>query len=145
MSRFESMDFIHIEPGIFHGNLVFGSQNVGESVMSECSLLKYPNMDQPGFQLPLSLVLTEFHFLLLYPRKIQAISTLTSDVVWEQSMDYSLGGDLRGLAQDVVTRIIWMYSDKAIFEVVVRDEDRNVWELYMRQEDYESALKYCKV
>ena len=32
-----------IGPGVYHGNLVFGSQNAGENVMTDMSLLPYPH------------------------------------------------------------------------------------------------------
>jgi hypothetical protein len=61
--------------------LIFGSQNPGESVVQDASLLSYVDPKDP----PISLVLTEFHYLLLYSTKIQAISVLNKEVVWEES------------------------------------------------------------
>ncbi len=67
-------------PGIYYGDLIFGSQVPGESVMTDTSLLPYPNPDV----YPISFILTEFHFILLYPDKIQAICTLNKQVVWQE-------------------------------------------------------------
>ena len=52
----------------------------GESVMTDAALLPYPNPDD----YPISMVLTEFHYILLYLDKIQAISILSNEVVWEE-------------------------------------------------------------
>lgn len=128
---------------MFYGSLVFGSQNTGETVMSEWNLIRYPNMDNADFQLPVSLILTEFHFLLLYRNKIQAISILSKDIVWEVPLPVQ--SKVLGLSHDVVNRTIWLYSEKAIFEITLKDEDRNVWEMYNTQGEYELALQYCKV
>jgi len=78
-------------PGVYYGDLIFGSQNAGESVMVEHSLVPYPSYpefiaDDRGRQLslPLCLILTQYHFILLYFDRIQAISAITREVVWEE-------------------------------------------------------------
>jgi hypothetical protein len=73
-------------PGIYYGDLIFGSQNPGDSVMTDSNLLPYhisPGEGDGTTPVPISLVLTEFHFILLYTHKIQAISTLSKEIVWE--------------------------------------------------------------
>jgi len=148
-------------PGIFYGELVFGSQNPGDSVISESSLLTYPrttntdnnsnrnqNMIPPSTN-PLALVITEFHFLLLYEDKLQAVSSLSKSIAWEEyfskSVSIRLGRDrVMGLASDSINKTIWLYSQFGVYEVVVNNEDRNVWEMYLEKGQYEDALKYCK-
>ena len=128
-------------PGIYYGDLIFGSQIPGESVMTDTSLLPYPNSDIP----PLSLVLTEFHFLLLYSDKIQAICTLNKEVVWEENFPKSQKlGRMVGLAYDPFEKTVWVYGEYSVFELVITREDRNVWQLYLDKGQYEAALQYCK-
>eukprot|EP01114_Cavostelium_apophysatum_P012613 TRINITY_DN2865_c0_g1_i3.p1 TRINITY_DN2865_c0_g1~~TRINITY_DN2865_c0_g1_i3.p1 ORF type:complete len:686 (+),score=202.00 TRINITY_DN2865_c0_g1_i3:113-2170(+) len=134
-------------PGIYHGDLLFGSQNAGDSVMVDTSLLAYPrNIDR--MTLPISMVLTEFHFILLYEDKIQAISTLSKNVpivVWEETFTKSARlGRVWGLSYDPIARLIWMYAQYSVFEVVIVKEDRNVWEMYLEKEQYAEALQHCK-
>ena len=75
-------------PGIYVGGLRFGSQKPGDSVMVDCKNIPYPsttnttnssnnnnnnnnsnNIDGPAVK-PVSFVITEFHYLLMYDRKL---------------------------------------------------------------------------
>lgn len=95
-------------PGIFHGELLFGSQSkgvteivvpvllmsvvgcvcVGDSVMIDTTLLPYPsdnnNSSNSTPNTPLSLALTEFHFLLIDPERFRCVHKLTEEVVFDQ-------------------------------------------------------------
>ena len=45
---------------------------------------------------------------------------------------------------DPVTKAIWAYSEDAIFEVIVKDESRDVWRLLLQNNQFTAALEYCK-
>jgi vacuolar protein sorting-associated protein 18 len=49
------------------------------------------------------------------------------------------------LASDPVKGTLWVCTAAAIFEVVVTDEDRDVWEHYLTEGQFELALQYAKV
>lgn len=130
-------------PGVYHGDLLFGSQNPGDPVMVDTSLLPYPQTR--ANELPISLVLTEFHFLFLYSDRIIAISTLNNQVVSDDPFPKNQRiGRVRGMTRDAVARTIWLFAEFAVYEVVVTKEDRNVWQMYLDKGQYESALQYCK-
>ena len=50
-----------------------------------------------------------------------------------------------GLAADPVRRTYWVYTDQSLFEIVVGNEDRDVWKIYLDKGHYEVALRYAKV
>lgn len=63
--------FIYLQvPGIYHGNLVFGSQNPGEHVIDNAQLLQYVSFfcvrAIPSFSV-------QFYLILLFPLDIQQI------------------------------------------------------------------------
>lgn len=89
--------FRHSGPGVYHGLLAFSNQTVGDSVIDSANLLPYPavaldaeianrgNGDQHTVaEIPLSIGLTEFHFLLLYRDRVMGISSLDDRVVFEE-------------------------------------------------------------
>eukprot|EP00026_Physarum_polycephalum_P001709 Phypoly_transcript_01711.p1 GENE.Phypoly_transcript_01711~~Phypoly_transcript_01711.p1 ORF type:complete len:601 (+),score=99.91 Phypoly_transcript_01711:237-1805(+) len=132
------------EPGLYHGDLVFGSQNPGDKVTTDTSLLPYLKKDPRGVPLPpLSTTLTEFHFLLLYEDELQAICKLNSQVVFRYEFNPRVVR-LKGLAHDHIKGTIWIYGEQIVYEISVNNEDRNVWELYLQKEQFEMALQYCK-
>ena len=128
-------------PGIYTGDLIFGSQIAGESVMTDTNLFPYPN---PA-NIPIDLLLTEFHLILLYPNKVHAISTLNNSIVWEEQFPKNNKyGTMTGLAYDPIEKSCWLYGNLNVFELIISNEDRNVWDLYLQKNLYESALQYCK-
>ena len=38
-----------------------------------------------------------------------------------------------------------MYTDSSLFELVIGNEDRDVWSIYLDSGDFVTALKYSKV
>lgn len=38
-----------------------------------------------------------------------------------------------------------MYTDQSLFELVVANEDRDVWKIYLEKGQFDTSLKYAKV
>lgn len=53
--------------------------------------------------------------------------------------------EIRGLAADPVRPTYWIYTDSSLFELVVGNEDRDVWRIYLEKGKYDVALRYAKV
>ena len=49
-----------------------------------------------------------------------------------------------GLNSDPSDKTHWLYTSQAIFELVVSDEDRDVWRIMLKREEYEPSLKFAK-
>ena len=113
--------------GIYYGNLVFGSQDKGQDVLQNGKLLAYPNA-QP----PLSLTMTEFHFLLVHKNRLLAINQLSEEIVYEEVLNTATFGEMQGLATDSRKDTVWLYSDKFVFAVDILKEDRDAWKLYLQ-------------
>lgn len=39
----------------------------------------------------------------------------------------------------------WMHTNQSIYEIVVKDEDRDVWKIYLGRSNWELARRYAKV
>jgi hypothetical protein len=50
-----------------------------------------------------------------------------------------------GLTADPVSRTYWVYTDKSILEVLVKNEDRDVWRAKLERGDHAGALSFVKV
>lgn len=123
-------------PGIFHGNLANGISAVQGHITQDTALLYYPEQEQSA----LSVLMTEFHYIVLYADHVECVSRLGEKTVFEEGIPKRP----RGLAQDPLIGTLWLFCEGAIFEIVVTDEDRDVWRLLMDKGDWESALTYCK-
>eukprot|EP01133_Synstelium_polycarpum_P000223 gene223-271_t len=133
-----------ISQGIYHGDLIFGSQNPGDKFTSSISVLDFTRRDHRGQPIPpLSFALTQFHFLFLYEDKLQAIGKLNGQIVYEYPFNPKQR-KLKGITVDSSNGTTWIYSENIVFELCIREEDRNAWKLYLERGQFETALEYCK-
>ncbi|KAI0321128.1 Pep3/Vps18/deep orange family-domain-containing protein [Amylostereum chailletii] len=138
-------------PGIYHGS--FNLQLNSDDHIDNAQLFPYPAFPaSPGTsqgdaslpETPVSIALTEFHFILLYPDRIAAISTLDENLAYEEVLPLKPGEEVRGLTSDPVRKTYWVYTDQSLFELVVGNEDRDVWKVYLQKGKFDVALKYAK-
>ncbi|GAA5866874.1 hypothetical protein JCM3774_004586 [Rhodotorula dairenensis] len=138
-------------PGVYHGNLVFPPASVelqpGDAVIDSASLIPYP-LDSSGTfsadEQPISMALTEHHFVLLYADKICAVDILTDKVVYQEALDLPDGSRPVRLSTDVLRKTCWMHAETSIFELVIRDEDRDVWKVYLARQNWDQAKRSAK-
>ena len=150
-------------PGVYHAMLSYADQQVGDSVVDSANLLPYPAVEpadgvNPSHyrqstassiggamaEIPLSIALTEFHFILLYQDRVMALNSLDDQVVFQEALPLKANERVIGTAVDVAKRTFWVYTDASIFELVVRDEDRDVWRIYLERGSFDASLKYAK-
>lgn len=104
--------------------------------------------------MPVGIAMTEYHFLLLYPDALVAVSRVSEEKVWEERIEKK-GGAYKGIVVDPTTGVMWLYSDKGVWQVLKKDEDRDVWRLYLEKAQssgtrdadgthFETALQKCK-
>ncbi|EMD42009.1 hypothetical protein CERSUDRAFT_110549 [Gelatoporia subvermispora B] len=124
-------------PGVFHGSLNFDSTS--DDLIDGAQLLPYPASD-----VPVSIALTEFHFILLYPNQVMAVSSLNEHLAYEEGLPLKPNEVVRGLTADPVRNTFWVYTDQSIFELGVTNEHRDVWGIYLEQGKYDIALQYAK-
>ena len=51
---------------------------------------------------------------------------------------------MRGLTADSVRKTFWVYTDQSLFELLVKNEDRDIWKVYLEREKFDAALKHAK-
>ncbi|KAL7317653.1 tethering complex subunit [Mucor circinelloides] len=134
--------------GIYHGNLDFSEKD--DHVITDANLLPFPptTYDEESGNLvtdiPISIVITEFHFILLYAGYVRAVCRLNDKIVFEEVIPLNKDEVVQGLAVDDIKRTYWIYTSDAMYELVIKDEDRDVWKLYLQKKNYTVALQYCK-
>lgn len=114
------------------------------------------------------MALTEWHFVLLYEDRVCAVDLLTDKVVYNEPLDLvrspfplslissreltfsklepkpPASRPIR-LATDPLRRTCWMHTESAIYELVIRDEDRDVWRVYLARGNWDAAKRAAKV
>ncbi len=46
---------------------------------------------------------------------------------------------------DDVKETVWVHTGQAIYEVVITEEDYEVWTFYLQKNQFDMAMDYCKV
>ncbi|KAK4699337.1 vacuolar protein sorting-associated protein 18, partial [Phenoliferia sp. Uapishka_3] len=152
-------------PGIYHGSLTFPSPSSdhlhpGDGIIESASLVPYPaepssaihissnyhedDQHEGRTEVPISMALTEWHFVLLYEDRIRVIGLLSDKVVWEEALDLPPGVKPLRLVTDTMRKTCWMFTDQSIYEIVIKDEDRDVWKIYLGRNNWELARRYAK-
>ncbi len=130
------------ESGVFHGSLrLSADMAAGDSAMVKATLLKFPDSNKS----PVSMALTEHHFLFVYADKFQSVRRLDEAVVFEQVLPQRIG-KVQGLCIDETEspHLYWAYSESALFEVTIIKEDREISGLYLKMGQFDLAKAYAK-
>ncbi|KAL3953554.1 hypothetical protein ACCO45_011510 [Purpureocillium lilacinum] len=136
--------------GVFHGKLlnVPADNSLGSRVFSDSKMLPRAQIiaaESSGRRRPTSetidaLALTQWHIVSLVGGRVIATNRLTGDMVSEHDV---LGAGQRpiGFSVDMQKNTFWLFTSEEIYEIVVRDEDRNIWEIMMKNKQFEPALR----
>ncbi|KIJ45146.1 hypothetical protein M422DRAFT_251339 [Sphaerobolus stellatus SS14] len=137
--------------GIYHGSLKYTSASPSDDLIDSPQLQTYQELHNPyedsqsdALVLPLSMGMTEFHFVLLYLDKVVAIRRLDYKVIYEENLPLKPGEEVRGMTVDHIRKTYWIYTDTSLFELVVTNEDRDVWHVYLEKNMPDVALNFAK-
>ncbi|KAK9133746.1 hypothetical protein Scep_013274 [Stephania cephalantha] len=138
--------------GIYHGGLNFGAQhsssNGDENFVENKGLLDYSKLSEGTEAVkPISLALSEFHFLLLIGDKVKVVNRISEQIVEELHFDHSsdsVSTGIIGLCSDATAGLFYAYDQNSIFQVSVHDEGQGMWQVYLEMKDYITALAHCR-
>jgi hypothetical protein len=127
--------------GIYIGSVDFPpNASPGTSLISKGFTLNYTDLKKQTP--PSSMLLTQFHVLIIFENMVVAVNHLSKELVWERPFTKN-SGKLRGFCKDERSGTLWLYSEKAIWEVRFDNEERDVWRILLQKEQFTEALGYC--
>lgn len=129
--------------GVMHGKIPLTSSatDAKNKIFKESDLFLSTELNAADSQHLQSLVLTEYHILLLANNTIYGINRLNNQVVFRESIP---GEPIIGLYSDSVNSTYWAYTSDSIYEIVVDNEDREIWKTLLENKEYEEALRLTK-
>ncbi|PFH32092.1 Pep3/Vps18/deep orange family protein [Besnoitia besnoiti] len=92
---------------------------------------------------PLSVLVTDFHVLMLYGGKLVALSRITEKTVLEVPFSAVKYGVVRRLLQDPFDGGVFLYTDTFVCQIVISNESAQAWRLYLEQGKFALALSHC--
>jgi hypothetical protein len=140
--------------GVYYGGLITSpaSPELGSKLFAEAKLLprsQLPTLEssngrRKAVQEPTdSIALTQWHVLHLVGGRIVAVNRLDDTVVFDQVV-LDPGQKALGLFTDQQKNTFWLFTSQEIYEIVVTDEDRDVWKVMLQTEHFDAALRYAK-
>lgn len=90
-----------------------------------------------------SMVMTEWHILVLVEGRIVAVNRLNGEVVYDQEVLEPRQSNL-GLVADTKMHTYWLFTRDEIFEIEVDDEDRDIWRILLRGHHFDAALRHAR-
>lgn len=120
--------------------LAAASSADGKASSSRKKTSASPEQQSPAIQ---AIALTQWHILHLVGPRVVATNRLTGQVVYDQVILLE-GQRAIGLVVDAQKNTFWLFTSQEIFEIVVRDEDRDVWRIMLAQQQFESAMRYAR-
>ena len=147
--------------GVFHGKLLSSpaDQDLGKRVFAESKLVSKAQITNAVAAMTTSLetggarraaaaeqidsiALTQWHIVHLVGGRVVVTNRLTGAVVHDQVV-LSSGERPLGLSVDIEKNTLWLFTTQEIFEVVVRDEDRHIWEIMLGRQQFDAALEHA--
>ncbi|ESO97284.1 hypothetical protein LOTGIDRAFT_214111 [Lottia gigantea] len=130
-------------PGVYYGSIDTTGSAGANSVLSNTKLIPYPK-DKVDIGKPVSMVMTEFHVLILFADRLKAVCTLNEQTIYDDLFVNERFGKVLGICKDPIRGTIWTYTTNSVFKYRITHEDRDVWQMYLEKEDFESAKEYCQ-
>ncbi|EAL21567.1 hypothetical protein CNBC6050 [Cryptococcus deneoformans B-3501A] len=143
-------------PGLYTSSLSSAPSN---DILLRPSLIPYPIFDDSALHdfaprpapsspslpaIPIAVAVTQWHWLLLYSDRVAGVSRENEKVVWEEKLPLSVDEKAIGMSADPVSRTFWIYTNKSILEILVRNEDRDIWRAKLEKGEYTEALNFAK-
>ncbi|XP_030762434.1 vacuolar protein sorting-associated protein 18 homolog isoform X2 [Sitophilus oryzae] len=135
------------EKGIYYGEIDIANDNDMTSFSSRIKELEYPKPLYEDYskspKYPLSIALTQFHILLAYSDSIKGMCLLNQEVVYEDQYNEAFG-KLVSVLKDSRTGQIWAVTENAMFRFRVHKEERNIWQIFCANKQFDLAKKYSR-
>jgi len=129
--------------GVYCGNIDLSCASGPHSVTADTKLIQYQRDEDERPDAPLSIVLTEFHILVLFADRMKVVCSLNEQLIYNDLFTDRFGA-LLGLCRDPVKETIWAFTPKAVFKYRIVRESRNVWQIYLDQNQFSLAKQYCQ-
>ncbi|MCJ1371628.1 hypothetical protein MMC20_002847 [Loxospora ochrophaea] len=139
--------------GLFYGKLFSNLETtqLGRKVMNESKTFLRPQIPasesasgrkRPTQEPIRGVALTQWHMLCFVEGRIVAINKLDGQIVYDQVI-LEPGQNAVGLFADQKKNTFWLFTAQEIFEIVVTDEDRDVWKIMLKNQQFDAALHYA--
>lgn len=140
--------------GVYHGTIPESPsrQETGHRIFDQAKMI--PRTDLPTSESPRGgvkliqdpikgMTLTRWHILTLVEGRIVAINRLNGNIVYDQAI-IEPGESSLGLVSDPKKNTHWFFTGRVIYEIAAHDEDREVWKVFLKEQQFDAALHFAR-
>lgn len=136
--------------GVFHGSV--RNPSTDETIFDKANMVPrsvFPATESARggrkvIQDPIKgMILTQWHIITLVEGRIVAINRLNGEIVYDQAVIEPDQTSL-GLVSDLKKNTYWLFTGQEIFEIAANDEDRDVWRVFLKEQQFDAALRYAR-
>ena len=81
--------------------------------------------------------------LALTDTTLYAVNRLDDSIVFQQNL-VDPGATVLGLCSDPKKSTFWVFTSAEIYEIVVTDEERDLWKILLKEKSFEKAMRFAK-
>ncbi|PGH23404.1 hypothetical protein AJ80_02514 [Polytolypa hystricis UAMH7299] len=89
------------------------------------------------------MTMTQWHILTLVEGRIVAVNRLNGEIVYQQEV-IDPGQSSLGLITDQKKNTYWLFTSHEIVEISAHDEDRDIWKIFLKEQQFDAALQYAR-
>ncbi|KAL1995295.1 hypothetical protein VTN49DRAFT_1482 [Thermomyces lanuginosus] len=90
-----------------------------------------------------AMTLSQWHVLALVEGRVVAVNALSGEIVHDQKV-LEPGQNALGLLTDRTKNTFWLFTPQEIFEIVAHDEDRDIWQIFLKEQRFDEAFQYAR-
>lgn len=140
--------------GVLHGTLAADAEisSLGSKMFAEAKLMERskipPSLTPSGRpksskEPTQSMMLTQWHIVQLVEGRIVASNCLDDSIVHDQLV-LEPGQSALGLVADPTKNTFWLFTTQEIFEIVVTEEERDVWKIMLKAQRFDDASQFAR-
>lgn len=140
--------------GVLYGKLrtSAASPGQGSSIFNNSKMLRRPKIPasenangrkKPTLDPIAGILLTQWHLLSFVEGRIVATQRLDEKIVYDQVV-LEAGEEMLCLLSDQKKNTFWLFTTQEIYEIVVTDEDRDVWKVMLAAQQFDQASRYAR-
>lgn len=93
---------------------------------------------------PHTLLCTEWHLVFASDNAVCCTRTLDHKAVFDTTLPLAADERILGVTADTSNGTYWLYTDTNIFEIIVTDEGRDIWRVFVDRHEYDHALRHAR-
>ncbi|KAI8898146.1 Pep3/Vps18/deep orange family-domain-containing protein [Globomyces pollinis-pini] len=131
--------------GIYCGNVTLNSlKHPGDSTLDGIQLQPYPTIGDIEYA-PISCKATDFHYIILTQKKCIVMNRLNNSFIHDLLLPLNVDETPIELAMDINRKTYWVATNQSLFEIIITNEDRDIWRIYLNKKQYKDAYEIAKV